>query len=100
MHHGPLRSASFAEVTNHAYLKPLNCGFASTNNEDHAMTATKYLFAMLVAAIRKELTIQSVAPIQRQSASQKIQENKILKNGLNGFAMFGLITLVMAIWIL
>ena len=61
------------------------------------MTIAKYLFAMLVAAIRKELTIQSVAPIQRQSAGQKIQENRILKNGLNGFAMIGLICLVMAI---
>lgn len=64
------------------------------------MTITKQLIAILIAAIRKELTIQSVAPIQRQSAGQKIQENKILRNGLNGFAMFGLITLVMAIWIL
>lgn len=58
------------------------------------MTISKYLLAMPVAAIRKELTIQKAPPVQRKTASEKIGEDKILRAGLNGFAMLGLICLV------
>lgn len=62
------------------------------------MTIAKTAFRYIAAQIRKELTIQSVTPIQpeRKSAGQKIQENKTLRTGLNGFAMFCLICIVMA----
>lgn len=63
------------------------------------MSAFKTALRYIATQIRKELTIQSVAPIQseRKSASDKIQENKTLKTGLNGFAMLCLICLGVAV---
>lgn len=61
------------------------------------MTIIKTALNYIATQIRKELTIQSVAPIQKKSASQKIHENKTLKTGLNGFAMFMLICLGVAV---
>lgn len=61
------------------------------------MTIAKTAFRYIAAQIRKELTIQTVAPIQRKSAGQKIQENKTLRTGLNGIAMFALICLGVAV---
>lgn len=61
------------------------------------MTIARTALTWLWTQIRKELTIQSVP---RQSAREKVQENKILKNGLNGFAMLLLITVAMAVLVL
>lgn len=58
-----------------------------------ARTAATWLWTQ----IRKELTIQSVP---RKSAREQIQENKILRTGLKGFAMLLLITVAMAVLIL
>lgn len=58
-----------------------------------ARTAATWLYRQ----VRAELTIQQ-AP--RKSASEKIQENKILKNGLNGFAMLVLIVAGCAVLVL
>ena len=65
------------------------------------MKFAKYLFAMLVAQIRKELTIQKPTAEQMTAFErQETRQGRILKTGLNGFAMIGLITLGMAVLIL
>lgn len=61
------------------------------------MSATKTIFSWIFAQIRKELTIQSAPKPQRKSASEKINESRALKTGLNGFAMFVLICLGVAV---
>lgn len=61
------------------------------------MSATKTALTWLATQLRKELTIQSAPKPQRKSASEKIQENKTLKTGLNGFWMFVLICLGVAV---
>lgn len=61
------------------------------------MSILKIAATWLWTKIRKELTIQKVP---RKSASQKIQENKILRTGLNGIAALLLITVAMAVLIL
>lgn len=61
------------------------------------MSITKTCLTWLWTKIRKELTIQSVP---RKSAREQIQENKILRTGLNGIAALLLITVAMAILIL
>ena len=64
------------------------------------MTLTKHILHALVAAIRKELTIQKSTPEQvkaaRPEVSQETRQERILSTGLNGFAMIGLIAVVMA----
>lgn len=63
-----------------------------------ARTAATWLWTQ----IRKELTIQSVPP-QRPPLTEYVpsrKENKILKNGLNGFAMLLLITVAVAVLVL
>jgi hypothetical protein len=63
------------------------------------MTLAKHILHAVVAAIRKELTIQKPEPaaVQRQEVRQETSEDRILKRGLGGFAMIGIISLVMAI---
>jgi hypothetical protein len=61
------------------------------------MNIAKTAATWLLTQIRKELTIQKVP---RKSAREQIQENKILRTGLNGFAMLLLITVAMAVLIL
>jgi len=61
------------------------------------MSATKTALTWLATQLRKELTIQSAPPTQRKSASEKINESRALKTGLNGFAMFVLICLGVAV---
>lgn len=61
------------------------------------MTFAKVLAMYIAAQIRKELTIQSAPKPQRKSASEKINDSRALKTGLNGFAMFALICLGVAV---
>lgn len=61
------------------------------------MPTTKTALTWLATQLRKELTIQPAAKPQRKSASEKINESRALKTGLNGFWMFVLICLGMAV---
>lgn len=61
------------------------------------MSIARTAATWLLTQIRKELTIQSVP---RKSAREQIQENKILRTGLNGIAALLLITVAMAVLIL
>lgn len=64
------------------------------------MPTTKKLATWLWTQLKNEMRLQKAPQVQRQPASQKIQENKILKNGLNGIAMFFLICVGVAILVL
>ena len=68
------------------------------------MTLAKHILHALVAAIRKELTIQKPTPEQvmaaRPEVRQETRQERIFGNGIRGFAMIGIISLVMAILVL
>lgn len=61
------------------------------------MSYFKDVMRHIAAEARKEMTIQSAPPTQRKSASEKINESRALKTGLNGIAMFVLICLGVAV---
>lgn len=68
------------------------------------MTYAKSAAKWFVEQLRKELTIQKPSPKQASATRieyrQESSQDRILKRGLGGFAMIGLITVVMAILVL
>lgn len=60
------------------------------------MTTSKYLLAMLVASIRKELTIQKPEVVAVCSRKEETRQDRIFQAGVQGIGMFLLICAVMA----
>ena len=57
---------------------------------------SKDVIKWLYGKVREEMTIQKPSPVVMTARKEETRENRILKTGLNGFAMIGLICVVMA----
>lgn len=64
------------------------------------MTIIKPLLTLLIASIRKELTIQKPEVVAVCSRKEETRQDRIFQAGVQGIGMFLLICVVMAIWVL
>lgn len=72
--------------------------YIDNTKEDSEMSITKTAATWIWSKIKAELTIQK--PTIEQMRPEERHENRILKNGMNGFAMIILICAVCAVFVL